>query len=192
MYTCLYFEVWIATCSFTLDMLPPKWMKAAGCGPKNNSSELSLVLLCPGLQRAAAWPGLHLCCSRDCSWRGHPACALGRGKEAPILPWKRLCKVLPRRESLINPCSPECPRATWIEFLTCFGLASGAQLGTLGSGVWVMRGMCPSSLEFLLSCKHYISFIFHHSSAVYWQMDIDQPRQPGQSELWTASCWQGK
>lgn len=47
----------------------------------------------------------------------------------------------------------------------------------------LLRGLCSSSPEFPLSYKSYISCIFHQGSAVYQQMEIRQPRQPGQSEL---------
>lgn len=33
-------------------------------------------------------------------------------------------------------------------------------------------------------------FLFHQGSAVSWQMDIHQLRQPRQSEVWTVSWWQ--
>lgn len=53
--------------------------KLMGCGPRKNSCDN-----CP----CAVWPGLLPCCSRLCSSRGCPGCALGRGREAPVFPWK--------------------------------------------------------------------------------------------------------
>lgn len=94
---------------------------------------------------------------------------------ALVVPWggegkflfsheRGIARFLTSSELLTKPCSPKCPRATWMGFWNCSGLTSRVQLlcsCTIPRDYWELSPPPSSCL----------------ASTVSWQMDICQPRQ---------------
>lgn len=173
-YTCFYFQVGVASCSFTFQMSIPKRMKADGLWDLEELLwQLSLCFVVwSGLQHWCPLPGLLPDCSRLCN-RKLPWLCLGERKGSSCFPVK------------------EALQGFWLVGSYWLSLV---HLNVLEALEWDFEGVLDSHSPFsgitfsgiTDRCLLQSSCL---ASTVSWQMDICQPRQPWQSELWTASCW---